>query len=346
MQSEHSRRKEDHLRICSQEDVDAAGVSTGLERYRLAHCAVPELALAEIDLTTSFMGKLLRAPVLISALTGGTAAAKRINYHLAQAAESAGVAMCVGSQRAAIEDSALENTYQVRAVAPSVLLFANLGAVQLNYGYGLEECQRAVDMIGADALVLHLNPLQEALQSAGNVDFRGVMPKIAALCRALPVPVVVKEVGWGISANVASQLVEAGVAAIDVAGAGGTSWSQVERHRSQDRVQARIAAAFAGWGIPTAEAIRQVRRALPCVPLIASGGIASGPAAAIALALGADLVGTGRPLLIPAMAGDDAVAEELAVLIGGLRTAMFASGLPNIQALKRATLYSTVEGAP
>lgn len=338
MADSHTRRKRDHLRICREEDVQAIGVTTGLERYRLRHNALPGLRLDQVDLSTRFLGKHLRAPLLISAITGGTAPARQINLNLATAAQALGLAMGVGSQRAAIEHPRQARTYQVRAVAPDILLFANLGAVQLNYGYGLAECRRAVEMIEADALVLHLNPLQEALQPHGNTDFAGLLDKIAAICRDLGVPVIIKEVGWGISEAVARQLLSAGVAAIDVSGAGGTSWSEVEKHRAESDFQRRVAAGFAHWGIPTADAILQAQRGAPNLPLIAGGGIHSGPDVAIALALGADLVGLARPLLEPATHSAEGVQFELQVLIEGLRIAMFAAGIPDIASFKAAPL--------
>lgn len=340
MSNAHSRRKDEHLRICLEGDVRSWGIKTGLQDYRLVHCALPELNLADVDLRTQFLGKTLQAPVIISPMTGGTTQARRINRNLAKAAQALGIAMGVGSQRAALEDPRQIATYQVRDVAPDILLFANLGAVQLNYGYGLDECRRAVEMIGADALMLHLNPLQEALQPDGNTNFAGLLDKIAAICHGLEVPVVVKEVGWGISASVAKQLAEAGVAAIDIAGAGGTSWSTVESYRSKDQLQQSVAEHFSHWGIPTAEAIQQVRQALPHLPLIASGGIRTGPQAAVAIALGADLVGMAYPLLHPASASMQAVRFRLQMLITGLRIAMFAAGCRDVAALKRAPLVS------
>lgn len=334
----HSQRKLDHLRICLEEDVRGT-VSTGLEQYRLRHCALPELDLQAIELGTRFLGKSLRAPILISAMTGGVARARRINLNLAQVAQNLGLAMGVGSQRAGIEDARQAVTYRVRHVAPDILLFANLGAVQLNYGYGMDECRRAVDMIQADALVLHLNPLQEALQSGGNTNFAGLLDKIAAVCRQLEVPVMVKEVGWGISESIARQLANAGVAALDVAGAGGTSWSQVEmHHRAASERQKRIAADMSDWGIPTAAAILQARIAAPHLPLIASGGIRSGPEAAVALALGADLVGCAAPLLAPATYSVEAVQDELQVLIEGLRIAMFSAGARDLATLHKSPI--------
>jgi isopentenyl-diphosphate delta-isomerase len=213
------QRKVEHIRINLEEDVQSKGISSGLDRYRLVHMALPELNLDEVDTATTFLGYRLRAPVLVSCMTGGVERGREINQRLARAAQAHGCAMGVGSQRAAIEDPRLVPLFRVRDVAPDILLLANLGAAQLNYGYGIDHCRRAVAMIEADALALHLNPLQEALQPDGNVNFSGLLSKIERVCRALEVPVIVKEVGWGVSAHVAQQLAEAGVAAIDVAGA-------------------------------------------------------------------------------------------------------------------------------
>ena len=222
------RRKAEHIRICLEEDVQFRQ-TTGLERYRFTHCGLPEIGWNDIDIATQFLGKAMQTPLLISSMTGGTAQAQQINQRLAIAAQKYGMAMGVGSQRVAIEDPAVVPTFSVRDYAPDILLLANLGAVQLNYDYGLDQCRQAVEWLQADALILHLNPLQEAVQSRGDTDFSGLLDKIASLCQQLPVPVVVKEVGNGISGPVAKRLLEVGVAAIDVAGAGGTSWAQVER---------------------------------------------------------------------------------------------------------------------
>ena len=219
-------------------------------------------------------------------MTGGTERARDINYNLAIAAEKAGVALGLGSQRAALEDTRLLSTYRVRDVAPRVVLFANIGAVQLNYGVGVEDAQRVVDSIGANGLYLHFNPLQEALQPSGQTNFRALLPKIGRLCRALSVPVIAKSVGSGISVRTAARLIEAGVTAIDVAGAGGTSWARVEGRRADDPAREVLAEAFAGWGYPTAQATAAIRRAFGDLPLIASGGVRSGVDVAKALALG------------------------------------------------------------
>ncbi len=318
------RRKQEHIAICLTKDVRSAA-STGLHAFRLTHEPLPEMALADVDTSTRFLGHALGAPVLLSAMTGGTPEAAAINRNLAATAQRFGLAMGLGSQRAGLADPATMSTYQVRDVAPDILLFANLGAVQLNHGYGLAECQRAVESVGADALVLHLNPLQEAIQVEGNTDFRALTTRIAVVCRGLAVPVIVKEVGWGLSARAAVALREAGVAALDVAGAGGTSWSEVERHRSASADAAEVAAAFADWGTPTAEAVITVQEACPDAPLIASGGITNGVQAAICLALGADLAGVAHTVLAAAARSPEATLERVQVILQQLRVAMFCS---------------------
>ena len=330
-------RKADHIRINLEEDV-RSGLTTGLERYHFVHQALPELNLAEVDTRVAWFGKTLQAPLLISSMTGGTETASAINHTLAAAAQAAGIAMGLGSQRAAVENPDLAPTFQVRDVAPDILLFANLGAVQFNYGYGVDQCRRAVDMIQADALVLHLNALQEAVQPEGDANFAGLLAKIEAVCRALPVPVIAKEVGWGISEPAARRLAAAGVAAIDVAGAGGTSWSQVEMHRARTETQKRVAAAFIDWGIPTAEAIQNVRRAAPHLPVIASGGLRDGIDVAKCLALGAGLGGLASPFLKAAAVSVEATAEAIAELARELRIAMFAAGAGSVAQLQATPL--------
>ena len=334
----HNQRKSEHLRILLKEDVRFRNLTTGLERYHFVHQALPEINRDRVDLSTTLLGKHLSAPVIISSMTGGTEEAETINKNLAMAAQIHDLGMGVGSQRTALEEPGLSHTYQVRDVAPDILLLANLGAVQLNYGYGIEHCQRAVEMIEADGLILHLNPLQEALQPEGNTDFSGLLTKIEEVCRGLSVPVIVKEVGWGISEDVARRLADAGVAAIDVAGAGGTSWSEVEMHRAVSEISRRIAAAFADWGIPTAESIQLVRRAAPEVALIASGGIRTGVEVAKAIALGADAAALATPFLQPATVSPEAVGEKIREVLEELRTAMLCVGAGNLQELKRAPL--------
>ena len=330
-------RKADHIRINLEEDVQS-DLSNGFEEYHFLHQALPEIDLEQVDTRVAVLGKLLHMPLLISSMTGGTEEAGRINRILAQAAQAAGVALGLGSQRAAIEDSSLEKTFRVRKEAPDVLLFANLGAVQLNYAYSVEQCKRAVEMTEADALFLHLNPLQEALQPEGDTHFAGLLRKVEQVCQSLTVPVVVKEVGWGISEKAAAMLVEAGVAAIDVAGAGGTSWSQVEMYRSQDPHMRKIAADFRGWGIPTAESLVQVRQAAPDLPIFASGGIRNGIELAKSISLGATLAGVAGPFLKAAAQSGEAVAQLIDEFRTELRVCMFAVGAPSIGDLAKTPL--------
>ena len=329
-----ARRKADHLRINLEEDVRAKGVDFGFERFRFEHQALPEIDLASVSTVTNLFGRELRAPLLISSMTGGVERGRVINRNLAIAAQQLGVAMGLGSQRLALEAAERETLFQVRDAAPDILLFANLGAAQLNYGYGVEECARAVTMVEADALILHLNPLQEAVQPEGTTNFAGLAARIAAVCRDLPVPVVIKEVGWGISETVARTLADAGVAAIDVAGAGGTSWSEVERHRAGTERARRVAAAFASWGIGTAESVQAVRRGAPGLPVFASGGIRDGIDVAKAVGMGATLAGLASPVLRAAVQSADAVVEELSVIVEELRIAMFCLGAASLPDLK------------
>jgi isopentenyl-diphosphate delta-isomerase len=334
----HNQRKTEHLRILLEEDVRFRNLTTGLERYHFIHQALPEINRDHVDLSIALLGKHLSAPLIVSSMTGGTEEAETINKNLALAAQINGLGMGVGSQRAALEEPNLSHTYQVRDVAPDILLLANLGAVQLNYGYGVEHCQRAVEMIEADGLILHLNPLQEALQPEGNTDFSGLLARIEQVCRGLSVPVIAKEVGWGISEEVARMLADSGVAAIDVAGAGGTSWSEVEMHRANSETSRRIAAAFADWGIPTAESIQMVRQGAPGATVIASGGIRTGVEAAKAIALGADAAALATPFLKPATVSPEAVSEKIGEILKELRTAMFCVGARNLQELKNVPL--------
>ncbi|HEY8744845.1 MAG TPA: type 2 isopentenyl-diphosphate Delta-isomerase [Chloroflexota bacterium] len=330
-------RKEAHLALAMDGPVQEPS-DEGFAAYRLEHNALPELDLDEVDLSTSFLGKQLRAPLLIGGMTGGAQRAREINRHLAAAAQATGIAFSVGSQRAALERPDLRATYEVRDVAPDILLFANLGAVQLRRGYGLEQCRAAVTMISADGLTLHLNALQEGLQADGDTTYAGVADSIASICNDLGLPVLVKEVGWGISASVARRLAAAGVSAIDVQGAGGTSWARVEGLRAPtDRLSA-AADAFAGWGIPTPECITQVRAACPRMPVIAGGGIRNGVDIAKALVLGADLASAAHPFLEPASRSVEAVIDRIEQFTFELRLAMFATGSRNLAMLRRATL--------
>ena len=331
------QRKADHIKINLERDVRSA-LTTGLETYRFVHEALPELDLERVDTGLQLFNKSLGAPILISSMTGGTAEAELINIRLAEAAQEMRIAMGVGSQRAAIEDPAQAKTFQVRRAAPDILLFANLGAVQLNYGYGVEHCRRAVDMIEADALILHLNPVQEAVQDAGDTNFAGLARKMEKICKDLEVPVIAKEVGWGISERSATLLADCGVAAIDVAGAGGTSWSQVEMHRAPDEFTRQLAATFIGWGIPTAESILNVRKAVPEMTVFASGGLKDGLDIAKCVALGATLGGMAGQFLKAAAVSTRSVVNMLGLTRRQIQVAMFATGAGTLQGLKTEKL--------
>jgi isopentenyl-diphosphate delta-isomerase len=336
-----SSRKSDHIRINLEENVHS-GLTTGLENYHFIHRALPELDLDKISLGLELFGKHLKAPILISSMTGGTAEAMAINHILATTAQETGVAMGLGSQRAAIEHPELAPTFQVRSVAPDILLFANLGAIQLNYGYTIEHCQRAVEMIGADALILHFNALQEAVQPDGETHFSGLLKKIESVCRILPVPVIAKEVGWGFSEQDASALAQAGVSAIDVAGAGGTSWSQVEMHRAKTESQKRLAANFVDWGIPTARAILNVRKAAPDLIVFASGGLRSGVEIAKCIALGAQLGGMAGPFLKAAIQSVEVAIQIVQETQREIQVCMFATGSGTLQELRNGKLIKEV----
>jgi isopentenyl-diphosphate delta-isomerase len=329
------QRKSDHIRINLEENVNFRQLTTGLENYHFLHQMAPEIDLNAVDTSVSFLGKKLQAPLLISSMTGGTEQAQLINRTLAEAAEMCGIAMGLGSQRAALENPDLVITFQVRPIAPTTVLLANLGAVQLNYGYTVEHCQRAVDMIEADALILHFNALQEAVQPEGDTNFSGLLAKVEQVCRTLPVPVIAKEVGWGFSEDSVRRLVDAGVSAIDVAGSGGTSWSQVEMHRAKSEIRRRVAATFVDWGIPTAEAILAARRVSATLPIIASGGLRNGLDIAKCIPLGATLGGMAGPFLKAAIISLQAVLDEIEITTTELRIAMFAIGVDSIAKLQQ-----------
>jgi isopentenyl-diphosphate Delta-isomerase len=326
------QRKADHIKINLEQDVRSA-LTTGLENYHFTHEALPELDLNHIDTTLQLFDKSLAAPILISSMTGGTAEAETINLRLAEAAQAMHIAMGVGSQRAAIEQPEQARTFQVRRAAPDILLFANLGAVQFNYGYGIDQCRQAVEMIEADALILHLNPVQEAVQDAGDTNFEGLAKKIEAVCKQIEVPVIAKEVGWGISERTATLLADCGVSAIDVAGAGGTSWSQVEMHRAPDEFTRQLAATFVGWGIPTANSILNVKKAVPDMTIFASGGIRDGLDIAKCIALGATLGGMASPFLKAAAVSTEQVIEVMKLTKRQIEVTMFACGAKEMREL-------------
>ncbi len=334
-------RKDDHIRINLEENVGFNTVTTGLEKIRFEHRALPELDLEAIDLSTEFLGKPLGAPILISSMTGGTAHAKDINRNLALAAEEMQIAMGLGSMRIVLEEESSVETFALRKYAPTALLFANLGAVQLNYGYNAVDCMRLIEVAEADALILHFNVLQEAVQPEGDTNFSDLIRKTEAVCTELRkhgIPVIAKEVGWGFSAQDARNLVNAGISAIDVAGAGGTSWSQVEMYRAQTELQRNIAATFVDWGISTTEAIANVQAADPTLPIIASGGLRNGLDIAKTIALGANIGGMAGPFLRAAIDSADAVNDVIWQTIRELQITMLCTGCADLDQLARATL--------
>ncbi|MCZ6726917.1 MAG: type 2 isopentenyl-diphosphate Delta-isomerase [Acidobacteria bacterium] len=330
-------RKAEHIELAL--DPRAQLRPSAFDGHYLEHQALPEIDLAAVDTATRFLGRELAMPLLISCMTGGTEQAAKINRNLALAAEESRVALGIGSQRKAIEDSTQAVTFQVRELAPSVPLLANLGAVQLNYGFGLAECRRAVEMIEADALVLHLNPLQEALQPEGQGDFSGLADRIGAIVDGLDVPVIVKEIGCGLSGATARALKSAGVSIFDSAGLGGTSWARIEAWRACDPELGEL---FADWGVSTVESIRQLRE-IGGLTIIGSGGVRSGVDVAKVLALGADLAGLAQPFLQTAIESVAATLTRLARTRRELEIAMFCSGAANLAELQRLPLRSHVE---
>lgn len=329
-------RKQDHLEICLDGD-DAAfrGRGHGLDGYRLVHDALPEIDLEAIDLSTDFLGHHLRLPLIISSMTGGGRDSGRLNRVLARGANEIGCAIAVGSQRAMLENSLLADGFQVRDVAPDIPIFGNVGAAQFNQGYGVDECLRAVEEIEADGLFIHLNSLQEALQVEGDTDFSGLVDLIGQLAADLPFPVLLKTTGNGFSERAVRKLVGLPLAGLEASGAGGTSWARVEARRGKDSQADDL---FGDWGESTADSIVAVRHSLPHLPLIASGGLASGVDVALALALGADLAGLARPLLQAADAGEDALIERLERIGRELQISCFYAGVGRVCDLDRSVL--------
>lgn len=334
-------RKLEHIQLSLESRMQLD--SRFFDAYSFEHQALPEIDMAEIDLTTRFLGKEIQAPLLVSCMTGGTDQASLINRNLATAAERAGIALGLGSQRKALEDPVVAASFLVRDVAPTVPLLGNLGAVQLNYGMGLAECVRAVEMIGADALALHLNPLQEAIQPEGQCNFKDLLPKIGHVVAELGVPVVVKEIGCGLSLATAQALVDQGVRILDTAGLGGTSWARIEAARANDLDLGEL---FAGWGVPSPDSIRQIaelrrRDQLTDLLLIGSGGVRNGIDVAKAIALGADLVGLAQPFLAAALESPEHVSEKIERTMKELAITMFCVGARNLDELRSAKLVKT-----
>lgn len=339
--SEHdlSRRKDDHLNIVLDRRAGGRGPGTGFDSVQFEHCALPELNLDAIDVSRSFIGKTLRAPLLISSMTGGAERSAAINRHLAEAAQALGIAMGVGSQRVGLRSGNDQGlTSELRRLAPDIPLLGNIGAAQLLERDGLDLARRSVDTLQADALIIHLNPLQEAVQPEGDRYWNGVLEAIRRTVETSGVPIIVKEVGAGLSAEVAVSLSDAGVKIIDVAGLGGTSWAAVEGERAGRPADRAVAMAFTDWGIPTAVSLAMIRRTLPDVTLIASGGIRNGVDTAKAIRLGADLVGQAAAVLHEATLSTAAVIEHFDIVIRQLRIACFCTASADLAALRQARL--------
>ncbi len=344
MAEETGKRKVDHIRICLDDKAQAKRATSGFEDIQLVHRALPEIDKAKIDLSTTFLGKKFNAPIIVGAMTGGTEEATEINSNIAEAVENLGLGMGVGSQRAAIENSSLERTYRVaRKKAPNAFLIANVGGVQLVHGFGVKEVKRIAEMIDADAVAIHLNALQEAVQPEGQTNFHGVLAKICEIASTLDKPVIVKETGAGISAEDAKALENAGVKAIDIGGVGGTSFAAVEYHRvskKQGEVQHFLGEALWDWGIPTAVSLIENAQTVK-LPLIASGGIRSGADIAKALALNADLAGIVQPILQTAVKGSAETQTKLQCLIEELRNIMFLVSAQRISDLPKTPVIIT-----
>ncbi|MFN3274778.1 MAG: type 2 isopentenyl-diphosphate Delta-isomerase [Paracoccus sp. (in: a-proteobacteria)] len=338
-------RKSEHLRIVTEGRGQQHRQGTGFDGVQFLHNALPDLDFDLIDMGTRLLGRTLRAPLLVSAMTGGPSEAGRINAHIAEACQHLGIALSVGSQRIAVEQGATGGLGRdLRARAPDIPIMGNIGAVQLNYGFGADEALRAVEMIGADALILHLNPLQEAIQPGGDRNFAGLLPRIEALVRALPVPLGIKEVGAGLAPQLVQRLLDAGVTIIDVAGLGGTSWARVEAERGPEALR-RIAAPFHDWGIPTADALRMAAPLMAAGQvLVASGGVRHGLDVARAIRLGADLAGQAGHALAAARDSTGALVAHFDEVIAQLRIAMFCTGSGDLAALRAAALLRQDEG--
>ena len=333
-----SSRKLDHLHLCAETDV--AFGSAGFSDVRLVHNAVPECAASNIDISTEFLGRKLAAPIFIAAMTGGHPDTAEVNKTLAAAAEQFNIPMGVGSQRAALENPELADSFTVvRETAPNAFLAGNISAVQLR-DHGLEWADRAVEMIDADALCIHLNFLQEMIQVEGDRSAVGILSTIREAAETLSVPVIVKETGSGISREAAQAIFASGADALDVGGFGGTSWAKIEKARASDKTHQMLGDIFLEWGIPTAVSVFEVAQ-VRTGPVIATGGLNNGLDAAKAIALGADMAGMALTLLPAALNGVDALCSRIETICGELKTAMFLTGAPDISALAQVRYYLT-----
>lgn len=336
-------RKKDHIDICLNKDVQFDKFSAGFEKYHFIHQALPEINLDEINLETEILGKKIKAPIFVSSMTGGLEQGKKINSNLAKACQNLGLPMGMGSQRIIIERPESLDSFLIRDVAPDILLFGNVGAVQLNYGFGEKELNYLVESIGADALYLHLNPLQEAIQPEGDKNFSGLIEKITEIAKTFKYPIFIKETGCGISESLADKLSKTNISGIDVSGGGGTSWALIEGFRAKHPLQAKLGDTFRNWGIPTSESLIYTKNKASNKIIFASGGIRSGIDVAKAIALGADAVGIAQPLLEPALDSVEAVESKLMEYIQELKISMFCLGISSVSELKGTSLLKRID---
>ncbi|MFH2112180.1 MAG: type 2 isopentenyl-diphosphate Delta-isomerase [Candidatus Bathyarchaeota archaeon] len=329
-------RKMRHIRVSLEEDVEG-DIGTGLQDVRLIHRALPEIDLDDVSTGATLFGKKLKAPLIISAITGGTEEAKKINETLARVAEEKSVGIGVGSQRIAVEQPETEHTFRVvRDLAPTTFVMGNMGCPQLSLGWGVDEARRCVEMVDADALALHMNPLQEAVQLGGDTNYHGILNKVEEITKALPVPVVMKETGCGVSYEDAVRMEAAGVKGVEVSGVGGTSWSAVEYHIAREagkKNQEYLGRALWNWGIPTAVSVAETSSRTG-LTIIASGGIRTGAEIAKSISLGADAAGIAKPFLEKAVEGYDALSQHVDHIIQELKVVMFLVGARNLEELK------------
>jgi isopentenyl-diphosphate delta-isomerase len=341
MAEETQKRKADHIETCLEKNVQAKEATTGFEDIHFVNKALPELDQRKIDLSTYFLGHRFNAPLFVGAMTGGTAEAEKINAAIAEAVENLGLGMGVGSQRVAMEDPKLARTFAVaRKKAPNAFLIANIGGVQLVHGYGSKEVRKVIEMIDADAVAIHLNALQEAVQPEGQTNFEGVLAKIGEIARALDKPVIVKETGAGIAAEEARKLEAAGVKGIDIGGCGGTSFAAVEYYRAEREEKRFLAEAFWDWGIPTAVSLVEATQTVK-IPVLASGGLRNGTDIAKALALNACLCSVSQPVLEAAVKGAKETEKVLSCFIEELRNVMFLVGAKEAKDLGKAPVVIT-----
>jgi len=335
------KRKMRHIRVSLEEDVEG-DLGTGFQDVRLIHRALPELDLDDVDTRTRLFGRELRAPLIISAITGGTREAQKINAVLAEVAEAKGIGIGVGSQRIAVEEPETAASFRVvREKAPNALILGNIGCPQLSLGWGVREAERCIEMVDADALAVHMNPLQEAVQVGGDTNYSGVLGKVRELAGALDTPIIMKETGCGVAYEEAVKMEAAGAAAVDVSGVGGTSWSAVEYHIAKEvdeKHQEHLGQALWSWGIPTAVSVVETSQSTD-LKVIASGGVRTGTEIAKSISLGADAAGMAKPFLEKAVEGRDQLAEHVDHIVQELKVVMFLTGARDVAALRNVPIF-------